>query len=702
MAKRRENTIFSLSFLDIMSCGFGAVILIFIVINHSTEVTGQTFNQQLLAEVQRIEEQVKDETEHLVILRNSIKAQEDEIVTAEELSRRLIETIKALEAEIARMENENQEENIEALKQELKQLEEEAANLEGSVGADETGGTALRTFVGEGDRQYLTGMNVGGEHILILLDASASMLDKTLVNVIRRRNLPDDQKLASAKWQRAIRTVEWIIANMPKDASFQLFTFNTVALPAIPDTGSYWLSTIERNDTDGVIKHIKQVVPTGGTSLHVAFSLAGNLRPRRTTFSLSWTACPLRMPRHQNANWLTARTGLASSATASHSYPPTARLTSSCSPWRATPSPRPPTGGWRKSPAAPSWPRPKTGHDGGLLMKRQRRETEGISLSFLDVISCGFGALILLLVLTKVFDPVILEDTIENLEGYLADLQQTLFNLRGEAKDINRQMLRKEDMQRETQEKLARLNADLSTLQREHEETSDKTKINNLIQGRLAKARQTLTDEMKVLLAEYRRNEDEHKIGGLPIDSEYVIFIIDTSGSMFSAAWPLVLQKVSETLAVYPKLKGIQVMNDMGNYMFTQYTNDWIPDTQARRRAIIERLRYWNVFSNSSPVEGITRAISTYYRPGRKISLYVFGDEFSGRSIQQVVNTIDKINREDADGNRLVRIHGVGFPVQFANPPRHQLTGIKFAMLMRVLCERNGGTFVGLNDFRAF
>ena len=65
-----------------------------------------------------------------------------------------------------------------------------------------------------------------------------------------------------------------------------------------------------------------------------------------------------------------------------------------------------------------------------------------------------------------------------------------------------------------------------------------------------------------------------------------------------------------------------------------------------------------------------------------------------------MVDIIDKINREDKDGNRLVRIHAIGFPVQFANPPRYQDTGIKFAILMRILCERNGGTFVGLNDFR--
>jgi len=333
---------------------------------------------------------------------------------------------------------------------------------------------------------------------------------------------------------------------------------------------------------------------------------------------------------------------------------------------------------------------------------RNRREIEGISLSFLDVISCGFGAIILLLVLTKVFEPVVIEDTISNLEGYLAALQEELFDLRGEAKDINRKMIRKEDQQSEKIVRLLKLNAELSALKSKHEKTLDKTKVSTLIEGKLAEAKQSLTDEMKKLLVDYQPIADENKIGGIPVDSEYVIFIIDTSGSMYNYAWPLVLQKVAETLAVYPRLKGIQVMNDMGNYMFTQYAGAWIPDTDARRRAIIDRLRSWNVFSNSSPVEGITKAISTYYKPGRKISLYVFGDEFSGRSIQQVVDVVDRINRTDSKGNRLVRIHGVGFPVQFANPPRYQETGIKFSILMRTLCDKNGGTFIGLNDFRAY
>ena len=140
-------------------------------------------------------------------------------------------------------------------------------------------------------------------------------------------------------------------------------------------------------------------------------------------------------------------------------------------------------------------------------------------------------------------------------------------------------------------------------------------------------------------------------------------------------------------------------MSDEGDYMFSSFSGDWIDDTPARRTAIMQRLRSWNPFSNSSPVEGIIQAIRTYYQPGRKISLYVLGDDFTGNSISDVVNTVDRINMADDSGERLVRIHGIGFPVVLSQPERYRTGGFRFSALMRELARKNGGTFVGLNDF---
>jgi hypothetical protein len=335
------------------------------------------------------------------------------------------------------------------------------------------------------------------------------------------------------------------------------------------------------------------------------------------------------------------------------------------------------------------------------MKKRERRSLEAFGLSFLDCICCGFGAIILLLVLTKFAEPVLLEQTSDELEAIITTLEEQLVDLKGETRIVNDRLKSKEEQLSEVRDRVARLQGDLSRIEGRFSSSKDTASVSSIIEGQLAEARQRLTEEMKRLQAnQYRRAIDDTTVGGVPVDSEYIIFIIDTSGSMFNYGWPMVLRKVEETLAVYPQVKGIQVMNDMGNYMFTRYSGKWIPDSPARRKAIVNTLKTWNPFSNSSPVEGITKAIQTFYEPGKKISLYVFGDEFTGNSIENVIRTVDLINKEDARGNRLVRIHAVGFPVMFAQAQNLQYTGLRFATLMRALCDRNGGTFVGLNTFR--
>ncbi|MDG1389490.1 MAG: VWA domain-containing protein [Halioglobus sp.] len=329
----------------------------------------------------------------------------------------------------------------------------------------------------------------------------------------------------------------------------------------------------------------------------------------------------------------------------------------------------------------------------------RRRAAEEFSLSFLDVICCGFGAVILLLMITKTVQPQIIEASTVNLEGKLADLQEQIYDIRGESVVLNRDLNAKHEQLSEYTERIAILKGQLASARSQYDSIQVETNSNDVITEQLAIARQQLSDEMKRLLGSQYLSKN-NLIGGIPVDSEYIIFIIDTSGSMFSYAWERMIEEIQATLAIYPEVKGIQVMNDMGQYMFSRYRGQWIPDTPGRRKVIMQNLRNWNVFSNSSPVEGITAAIRTFYDPGKKISLYVFGDEFTGDSIATVVETVDRINQTDAEGNRLVRIHGVGFPVQFIRASHLQTTGIRFATLMRELAYRNGGTFVALNDFR--
>lgn len=334
------------------------------------------------------------------------------------------------------------------------------------------------------------------------------------------------------------------------------------------------------------------------------------------------------------------------------------------------------------------------------MSRRKRREEDGSTIAFLDVISCGFGAIILLLMITESSAPITLEFSDVQQDQPIAALQETLFEVRGETDILNRELNARREQLSAYRQRIARLEREMSDIQGRFQTSNEMADEITEEENRLAIARQSLTAEMQRLLGtDFTRSNNV--IGGVPVDSEYIIFLIDTSGSMFYNAWPRVLEMISEVLDIYPEVRGIQVMNDMGDYMFPAYRGQWIPDTPARRQAIVSTLRNWSPFSNSSPVEGITRAISAFYSPGQKVSIYVFGDDFQpGGSITRVVETVDRINQADADGSRLVRIHAVGFPVLFDLDPRFHDSVYRFATLMRELAERNGGSFVGLNSYQ--
>jgi hypothetical protein len=326
----------------------------------------------------------------------------------------------------------------------------------------------------------------------------------------------------------------------------------------------------------------------------------------------------------------------------------------------------------------------------------RRRGIEEFSVSFLDVICCGFGAIILLLMVTKTLEPIVLEDSNLDLSEQIAAREQAVFEIRGQIEELRQQIADENaqlqlslTQQADTQQQLSDILGSFKTMT----EASKNISTENM---QLASARQSLTDEMEQLLGlDFRRSSE--LVGGISVDSEYIIFIIDTSGSMQSAAWGQVVQKVSETLSIYPQIKGIQVMNDMGDYMFPVYRQRWIDDTPALRNSIITTLQNWAPFSNSSPVEGIREAIATYYDPNKRISIYVFGDDYTGNSIEQVVGAVDQVNRADEMGRRRVRIHAIGFPV-YLDQPNARI--YRFAALMRELAYRNDGTFVGLTEYQ--
>ncbi len=328
------------------------------------------------------------------------------------------------------------------------------------------------------------------------------------------------------------------------------------------------------------------------------------------------------------------------------------------------------------------------------MIKRRRGAAEA-SVSFLDVISCGFGAIVLLLIIAPVGDPIALEEAERNLQTVVQQLTEKLFDALEETVVLSEELKSRKEQLSDLEQRVARLKAQLASVEKQSREIAQ-SKIVEEEQLRLAL--QVLTEEMERLVPQDRIKNQ--LIGGVPVDSEYVIFVIDTSGSMQMAAWRRLQNEMLNILNIYPEVKGIQVMNDMGQYMFPDTRRAWMKDSPTIRRRIINALDTWAPFSNSSPVEGINAAIQTYYRPDRKISIYTLGDDFSGRSIRAVVKAVENLNQAHRGADRLVRIHAIGFPVHFPPGRTPSESAVKFAALMRELSYNNGGTFIGLTGLQ--
>jgi len=282
MARRKSLNVFGLTFLDAMTCGLGAVILLYMIINGSVEQRKKTLSKDLQAEVDMLEKQVLDAQANLVEIRNSLLETQTERVVSQGLSERILDIITRTEEEMATNENEalSKDAHINKLKSDLKTLEQETKRLAASIPDNPIPTGSRRSFVGDGDRQYLTGLKVGGKRIFILVDTSASMLDETIVNIIRLRNMPHDQKIRAKKWQRTLACVDWLATQLPKDSFFQMYRFAEDTGPLVPDSEGQWLNAGETDLVNQAVAVLKKTAPLGGTNLERGLAAIARMEPR--------------------------------------------------------------------------------------------------------------------------------------------------------------------------------------------------------------------------------------------------------------------------------------------------------------------------------------------------------------------------------------------------------------------------------------
>ncbi|MGD8895919.1 MAG: VWA domain-containing protein [Acidobacteriota bacterium] len=281
MARRRQTNIFSLSLLDCITCGFGALILFHMIVAARAGGTFTDVTDALRSEVTMREEEVLEGQENLVEVRNSLREIERQRVITQGLSTRLLAMLREIEEELATYDQANiaRREHINRLKSDLRSLEEGARRLSGGPPTEEVPGPNIRSFVGDGDRQYLSGLKVGGERIFILVDASASMLADDIVNAVRRGFLPDEVRMRADKWQQAVRAVDWLTTQIPRQSKYQIYVFDTRARPVLEGTDGVWLEARDAVRLGRAVAVLRQTAPIGGTSLHHAFAAAKAMNP---------------------------------------------------------------------------------------------------------------------------------------------------------------------------------------------------------------------------------------------------------------------------------------------------------------------------------------------------------------------------------------------------------------------------------------
>jgi hypothetical protein len=279
---RKSFNVFSLSFLDAMTCGLGAVILLFMIINATIDERSEVALEELSSEVDRVELQVLVGRKNLVQVQQELAELIQEWAILRGLREQIVTEISLTAEEFSDLTADTtaQEEAIERLRSELDALEDETQRLSAASITPEDAGNRIRSFTGDGNRQYLTGMRMGGEHVVILVDASGSMLDRTLVNIFRRRNMPVDQQLTAPKWRQVVDTVDWLTTQLTPGTQFQVIAFNDQAWSLIDGTDGQWQTVTDGSQLDEAVQALGATVPQGPTSLHAAFASMRPLDPK--------------------------------------------------------------------------------------------------------------------------------------------------------------------------------------------------------------------------------------------------------------------------------------------------------------------------------------------------------------------------------------------------------------------------------------
>lgn len=311
---------------------------------------------------------------------------------------------------------------------------------------------------------------------------------------------------------------------------------------------------------------------------------------------------------------------------------------------------------------------------------KEKKTSEVFSMSFLDIMACGFGALVLILLISEFNEVEIIENK------YTA-------NLFLKKQD---EVVTKTNQLNNIDEELTTKIKNLISIQDELNNVKNKLRNRANIVEELSKLSQVRQSKISLKKDDQKKPVEQVVASGIRIDSRYLIFIIDNSGSMVEGApWSRVVKEIETIIMTFPSLEGFMVMNDTGKTIVG--SGSWVEPTKSNRLDAIKKLKSVSAMTNSNPIPAIEKSINIYGKKYDDVGIFIIGDDIrENKNVDLRLLQINKLNTKD-DGSKYVRINALGF----LTSRRLSLQGYafeddntKYLTLMRELTEQNGGTLV--------
>jgi hypothetical protein len=268
MSKRREAQSSALSFMDCICCGFGAVLLLFILtakaqLTDSQEKATQSFNA-----AETLEAAIRETKAKNLALEKEIEALDPQPDTK-------ATSVAALAVE--------QERLAKAVEDQTKAL----AVLETKAEPNEQLAAIERPSA---DNSYLSGLRLRAPRAVILLESSGSMLAedaKTAIQIIQQ-GTGDKSK----KWLRSKAAVRAVLAAIPKGTQVAIFAMaeETKALSGSPKNP--YIDPYDNKALLSFLDRLEQLKANGGTDLSKGLQAVAQLRQRASSLLLIGDGLP--------------------------------------------------------------------------------------------------------------------------------------------------------------------------------------------------------------------------------------------------------------------------------------------------------------------------------------------------------------------------------------------------------------------------